>query len=46
MATKDVFSKDDYFKKAGDMCYGEDEEQFFVTDNVRELIKYKGLKKL
>jgi 4-coumarate--CoA ligase len=39
--TKDVFTADGYFK-TGDIGYQDKDGNFFVTDRVKELIKYKG----
>jgi 4-coumarate--CoA ligase len=41
VATRDAFSKDGYFK-TGDIGFEDNEGQFFITDRVKELIKYKG----
>ncbi|KAI0137007.1 putative phenylacetyl-CoA ligase [Xylariales sp. AK1849] len=38
---KDTFSEDGYFK-TGDIGYIDAKENFFVTDRLKELIKYKG----
>jgi 4-coumarate--CoA ligase len=40
-ATKDCMSEDGYFK-TGDVGYQDDKHNFFITDRVKELIKYKG----
>lgn len=40
-ATKDSMSEDGYFK-TGDVGYQDENHNFFITDRVKELIKYKG----
>jgi 4-coumarate--CoA ligase len=39
--TANAFTKDGYFK-TGDVGYVDDEGNFYITDRVKELIKYKG----
>lgn len=39
--TKNAFSEDGYFK-TGDVGHEDSEGNFFITDRVKELIKYKG----
>ncbi|KAF2156432.1 acetyl-CoA synthetase-like protein [Myriangium duriaei CBS 260.36] len=40
-ATKDAITEDGYFK-TGDVGYEDENGNFFITDRVKELIKYKG----
>jgi 4-coumarate--CoA ligase len=40
-ATADSITKDGYFK-TGDVGFQDDKENFYITDRVKELIKYKG----
>ncbi|TID17798.1 acetyl-CoA synthetase-like protein [Venturia nashicola] len=40
-ATKDAISEDGYFK-TGDVGYLDENHNFYITDRVKELIKYKG----
>ncbi|KAF3010679.1 hypothetical protein E8E13_005541 [Curvularia kusanoi] len=40
-ATKDALTKDGYFK-TGDVGYQDQDANFYITDRVKELIKYKG----
>lgn len=40
-ATKDAMSSDGYFK-TGDVGFQDRDHNFFITDRVKELIKYKG----
>ena len=40
-ATKGCMSEDGYFK-TGDVGYQDKDNNFFITDRVKELIKYKG----
>jgi len=40
-ATKDSITSDGYFK-TGDVGYQDPEDNFYITDRVKELIKYKG----
>ncbi|KAJ5811870.1 hypothetical protein N7474_008171 [Penicillium riverlandense] len=40
-ATKDSFTSDGYFK-TGDIGYQDKSDSFYITDRVKELIKYKG----
>jgi 4-coumarate--CoA ligase len=40
-ATKSSLTEDGYFK-TGDVGYQDKEHNFFITDRVKELIKYKG----
>src|ERR1700754_2312512 len=40
-ATKSCMSDDGYFK-TGDVGYQDKDHNFFITDRVKELIKYKG----
>jgi 4-coumarate--CoA ligase len=40
-ATKDCMSEDGYFK-TGDVGYQDKNHNFYITDRVKELIKYKG----
>lgn len=40
-ATKEAMSEDGYFK-TGDVGYQDKHENFYITDRVKELIKYKG----
>jgi 4-coumarate--CoA ligase len=40
-ATKDSITPDGYFK-TGDVGYQDSEHNFYITDRVKELIKYKG----
>jgi len=39
--TKNVFSEDGYFK-TGDVGYQDKKGNFYITDRIKELIKYKG----
>ncbi|EXJ95302.1 hypothetical protein A1O1_00422 [Capronia coronata CBS 617.96] len=41
MATKDAMTPDGYFK-TGDVGYQDQDHNFYITDRVKELIKYKG----
>jgi len=41
-ATKDSITPDGYFK-TGDVGYQDSKDNFYITDRVKELIKYKGL---
>lgn len=40
-ATKDAITEDGYFK-TGDVGFQDKEHNFYITDRVKELIKYKG----
>ncbi|RMZ69526.1 putative 4-coumarate- ligase 2 [Pyrenophora seminiperda CCB06] len=40
-ATKDAITPDGYFK-TGDIGFQDDKHNFYITDRVKELIKYKG----
>lgn len=40
-ATKDAITPDGYFK-TGDVGYQDKDHNFYITDRVKELIKYKG----
>ncbi|KAH0843997.1 putative 4-coumarate--CoA ligase 1 [Fonsecaea pedrosoi] len=40
-ATKDAITEDGYFK-TGDVGYQDKDHNFYITDRVKELIKYKG----
>lgn len=40
-ATKDSITDDGYFK-TGDIGYQDENQNFYITDRVKELIKYKG----
>lgn len=40
-ATKDSITEDGYFK-TGDVGYQDKDNNFYITDRVKELIKYKG----
>lgn len=40
-ATKDAMSSDGYFK-TGDVGFQDKDHNFYITDRVKELIKYKG----
>lgn len=40
-ATKDALTEDGYFK-TGDVGYQDKDHNFYITDRVKELIKYKG----
>ncbi|KAE9983449.1 hypothetical protein EG328_009941 [Venturia inaequalis] len=40
-ATQDAITKDGYFK-TGDVGYQDENHNFYITDRVKELIKYKG----
>lgn len=41
VATKDAMTPDGYFK-TGDVGYQDETHNFYITDRVKELIKYKG----
>lgn len=40
-ATKDAITEDGYFK-TGDVGFQDENDNFYITDRVKELIKYKG----
>ena len=40
-ATRDAITEDGYFK-TGDVGFQDKEHNFYITDRVKELIKYKG----
>lgn len=40
-ATKDSITEDGYFK-TGDVGFQDEQHNFYITDRVKELIKYKG----
>lgn len=40
-ATKDAITADGYFK-TGDIGFQDEQHNFYITDRVKELIKYKG----
>lgn len=40
-ATADSITSDGYFK-TGDVGFQDDKDNFYITDRVKELIKYKG----
>lgn len=40
-ATRDSITEDGYFK-TGDVGFQDEHDNFYITDRVKELIKYKG----